>query len=359
MLKAYGALLVEYCLAVGPGHRVLIRTGPAGLDLAEEVAIGCWERGAIPHVMVGLERSQRQLIEGGTATQWAGYYDWHTVPLQTWERVLSIQAPLNTHAMTGIAPSQITAFQSADPAKQVMMTRAAAGALQWTSCLRPCAALAQDAKMDTHQYEQLVWGACGLTQADPIAFWTAQRAMQATVIERLKGADRIRYVGIDTDVTFSTKGRVWINSDGRRNMPSGEVFTAPIETSVNGVAYFDVPIRYGGDYLEGVRLEWQDGTIVRWSATRGEAALTALMAVPGARMMGEVAIGLNEMVRRPTGTILLDEKMAGSIHMAIGASYPETGGRNESAIHLDLIKTMTEGCIEVDGQCIYRNGVFC
>jgi len=358
MISQYGTLLVDYCLGVAAGHRVLIRTGAAGMALAEEVAMGCWERGATPHVVVGMERSQRALIERGTPAQWGQYYEFHTGPLQTWERVLSIQAPLNTQAMAGIAPSQLTAFQSADPAKQVMMTRAASGDLNWTSCLFPCAALAQDAQMGTHQYESLVWGACGLTQADPVAFWTEQRAMQAAVIERLRGADQIRYVGIETDVTFSTKGRVWVNSDGRRNMPSGEVFTAPIETSVNGVALFDVPIRYAGETLEGVRFEWQDGQIVRWSATRGEGVLTALMGVPGTRVLGEVAIGLNRMITRPTGTILLDEKMAGSVHMAIGASYPETGGLNQSAIHLDFIKTMREGEIEVDGTCVYRNGVF-
>jgi aminopeptidase len=160
-------------------------------------------------------------------------------------------------------------------------------------------------------------------------------------------------------MSFSVKGRKWINSDGRANMPSGEVFSAPIEDSVNGWAYFSYPTIYMGKDVEGVRLEVKDGEVVKWSAEKGQDVLDKVFSVEGARRWGEVAVGTNMNIQRTTRNILFDEKIGGSIHMAVGQSYKQCGGKNESAVHWDMITDMRDGGeIIADGEVIYRNGAF-
>ncbi|HEY1406796.1 MAG TPA: aminopeptidase, partial [Spirochaetota bacterium] len=159
--------------------------------------------------------------------------------------------------------------------------------------------------------------------------------------------------------SFSVAGRTWRNSDGKRNMPSGEIFTSPVEDSVNGVIRFSFPGVYMGEEVEGVTLHVKDGFIEKWSADKGGKLLDEVFKIEGSRRFGEVAIGTNDSINRFTRNILFDEKIGGTIHMAVGASYPETGGKNESAVHWDLINDMRSGGkIFADGACIYENGVF-
>jgi aminopeptidase len=169
----------------------------------------------------------------------------------------------------------------------------------------------------------------------------------------------MRYISKDTDISFSTKDRIWINSDGRANMPSGEVFTGPVEDSVNGTIFFSYPGVYMGHEVENVRLWVKDGLVERWEATRGKDFLNYIFTIPGARRFGEAAIGTNYDISRITKNILFDEKIGGSIHMAIGQSYLHTGGNNESSVHWDMITDMTEaGEIWADGEKIYEKGKF-
>ena len=166
-------------------------------------------------------------------------------------------------------------------------------------------------------------------------------------------------MGLNTDISFSTKDRIWINSDGHYNMPSGEVFTGPVEDSVQGHVYFTYPTVYEGADVEGVFLEVDKGVVSTWKADKGQDVLDRVFSIEGARQFGEVAIGTNYSIQRATKNILFDEKIGGSIHMAIGASYPETGGNNESAVHWDMIKDMkTDGQIFADDILIYENGEF-
>jgi len=252
MINAYATLLTDYCLGVQDGDRVLVKSGLAGLDLADQVAAICWERGAIPAVWIQLEAGQRSMISNGSVSQWAGYYEWETMPIREWDALLTIQSPLNTASLLGVSTDRLTQFKSMDPSRSWFMSRSASGELRWTSCIRPCAALAQDAGMGTHEFESLVYKACGLGQSDPVGYWQGVRARQERAIACLSSGTHLRYVGPTIDLVFSTDGRRWINSDGRRNMPSGEIFTAPVEDSVNGRVSFDIPIRYMGNWLKGV-----------------------------------------------------------------------------------------------------------
>jgi len=225
-------------------------------------------------------------------------------------------------------------------------------------CQYPTNASAQEAGMSLEEYQNFVFTACHLYSEDPAAEWRKIRAEQQRYVDFLNQAKKITYKGPQTDITFSVAGRTWINSDGRVNMPSGEVFSGPIEDSVNGTVHFDYPSIYLGREVSGVTFEVVNGEIKEWSAERGQEVLEEVMAVEGARYFGEVAIGTNYNVQQATKNILFDEKIGGTIHMAVGQSYIQTGGKNKSVIHWDLISDMTEGEIWADGERIYEKGKF-
>jgi aminopeptidase len=224
----------------------------------------------------------------------------------------------------------------------------------------PTDALAQEAGMALDDFAAFVRGALFLDRPDPVAAWGELRAFQDELIGRLKGADQIRIEAAGTDLTLSVKGRAWVNSDGKRNMPSGEVFTGPHETSANGTIFFDVPSSPAGVHVAGVQMTFKDGEVVEAHAQQGDAYLQRALATDaGARRLGELGIGTNFGIDRPVGTILFDEKIGGTVHLAVGRSYPETGGTNESAVHWDLICDVRKGGrISADGEVIQENGAF-
>jgi aminopeptidase len=214
--------------------------------------------------------------------------------------------------------------------------------------------------MDEGDYVAFVNRALFLDRADPVKAWRELSRRQQLLVDRLAGVSEIRIEAEGTDVALQVGGRRWINSDGRRNMPSGEVFTGPIEDSANGTIRFTIPTGPRGVDVSGVELEFRDGQVVEASAERGDSYLReALRADDGARFLGELGIGTNEGIDRPTGLILLDEKIAGTVHLALGRSYPETGGTNESAVHWDLICDLRSGGrLSADGQTVMRDGAF-
>lgn len=178
-------------------------------------------------------------------------------------------------------------------------------------------------------------------------------------MDYLEGKNKVRYVGKDIDISFSAKGRKWINSAGTKNMPSGEVFASPVEDSVNGKIRFSYPGFYMGQEIEDIFLEVKGGEVVKWDAKEGKALLDKILEIPGATRFGEAAIGTNKGISKFTKNMLFDEKMSGTIHMAIGAAIPEAGGKNESAIHWDMLADMTNGGeIYADDELIYKNGEF-
>ena len=212
--------------------------------------------------------------------------------------------------------------------------------------------------MGNREYADFIRRALFLDRPEPIAAWQGLRARQAELIDRLSSGREIHIEGPGTDLRLRVSGRTWINSDGKRNMPSGEVFTGPHEASANGQIRFGVRSNVHGVDVEGVELEFAGGEVVDARADRGEGYLRETLATDdGARRLGEIGIGTNIGIDRPTGSILLDEKMAGTVHLALGRSYPETGGTNSSALHWDLICDLREsGAISVDGEPLELTG---
>jgi aminopeptidase len=215
---------------------------------------------------------------------------------------------------------------------------------RWCGTLWPTPALAQEAGMSDDDYAAFVNGALFLDRPDPVAAWRELSDRQATLVDRLSEAHEIRIEADGTDLRLRVEGRTWINSDGRRNMPSGEVFTGPLEDSANGTIRFTIPSSPRGVLVEDVTVNFENGKVVSATAARGQDYLDAALATdPGALFLGELGIGTNAGIDRATGSILLDEKMAGTVHLALGRSYPETGGRNVSALHWDLICDLRAG----------------
>jgi len=223
----------------------------------------------------------------------------------------------------------------------------------------PTQAGGDDARMSLDDYENFVDQSCNLFEENPVDKWLEVRKTQQGFVDRLNKADKVEYKGPNIDISFSVKGRTLINSDGRANMPSGEVFSAPVEDSVNGKVYFSYPTIYMGKDVVGITLEVKTGEIVSWQAEQGQEILDKVFAIEGARRFGEVAVGTNYNIQRITRNILFDEKIGGSIHMAVGQSYHQCGGKNESTVHWDMITDMKNGGqIMADGEKIYENGYF-
>ncbi|MDF1524571.1 MAG: aminopeptidase, partial [Trueperaceae bacterium] len=265
------------------------------------------------------------------------------------------------------APSNSRMLQAVDPARVARLARhqgpvqaARVAGTKWVGTLFPTHAAAQDASMSLDAFESFVYDAMFLDDPDPVARWGELRAFQAQLIERLAAADEVRLLGAGTDLRLSVKGRTWVNSDGRRNMPSGEVFTGPLEDSAEGTVTFDLPSAVGGSVVRGVRLRFERGRVVEASADEGEDLLHAQLDTDaGARLLGELGIGTNFRIERPILNTLYDEKIGGTVHLALGRSYPETGGVNQSAIHWDLITDLRVGGeLLLDGEPLQRDGRF-
>jgi aminopeptidase len=248
-----------------------------------------------------------------------------------------------------------------EPLLATYLNREAAGEMRVTGAQYPTPAAAQDASMSLTDYEDFVYGAGLIDEPDPVEAWKQLGRRQEKVIEWLTGKETVQIVGPGTDLTLSVAGRTWVNDDGHANFPGGEVFTGPIEDSANGVIQFTYPAYLHGPEVTGVRLVFKDGKAVEASATGNEEYLLQMLGMDeGARCLGEFAFGTNPGIQRFTKNTLFDEKIGGTLHMAVGRSIPETGGVNESALHWDMVYNLREGAeVRVDGELFSKNGEFC
>jgi aminopeptidase len=267
----------------------------------------------------------------------------------------------NTRAMTNIDPKVMQKTQAARRVwLDTRMRRAAEGSMKWVGTLYPTEGFAQDAGMSLEEYEDFVYGACFADKDDPVAEWKKMGATQAEKIDWLTGKKYVKCQGPNIDLELSIEGRTFINACGERNMPDGEIFTGPVESSVNGWVKFTYPSIVQGRAVEGIELKFEQGKVVQASAKKNENLLfTQLDADAGSRYLGEFAIGTNFGIDKFTGQILFDEKIGGTVHMAVGLGYPDTGSVNKSSIHWDMICDMrTDSTIHVDGDLFYENGQF-
>jgi aminopeptidase len=244
---------------------------------------------------------------------------------------------------------------------EIFLRRAAEQSLRWVATQLPCQAAAQEAEMSLGDYEDFVFGAGMLDCPDPAAAWRSLSERQTEVVNFLQGVRELRFLTHNgTDLRLGTAERTWINCDGHENFPDGEVFTGPVEDATEGTVCFDFPAVHGGREVQAVRLTFRAGRVVDASAAKGEEFLLRMLDQDaGARVLGEVAIGCNYAITRHTRNTLFDEKIGGTFHVALGAAYPESGGKNQSALHWDMVCDLRRGGrIEADGRLISENGRF-
>ena len=349
-------LLVTYCRGVRRGEKVLLRGPTAAEPLLVELGREVLRRGGHPMYRMTPNRATEVFYAEAAPHQLQFVPRSAMATAREADHTITVLAETNTQALAGVEPKKQTLVQKAHRRLQdyILSKR------HWTLALWPTEAYAQDAGMSLEAFEDFAFAACGVDRRDPVAVWKKARALQQKIIRRLRGADRIRIVGPDTDLVLRVKGRKWIPCAGEHNMPDGEVFTGPLETSAEGHIRYTYPVCYRGREVADVRLEFEGGRVVRASAAKNEAFLRAMLETdPGARRLGELGIGTNFGIRRFIKNILFDEKIGGSVHLALGRSYPETGGRNRSAIHWDMICDLRRGgYIEVDGKVLQADGKF-
>lgn len=352
---AFAALLCDYCLEVRPGQQVLVRSTTLAAPLLRALHRTLLEREAWPLLRVELPGIDEDFYAHAREAQLDGYPSIARAESEQADAFLTVQAPFNTRALADADPERIArAARSRAPLGELRLAK------RWCGTLWPTPAGAQQAGMSDDAFAAFVRGALFLDRENPAAAWGELRVMQAGLIERLAGARELRIEAEGTDLTLRVDGRTWVNSDGRRNMPSGEVFTGPLETSANGTIRFTVPSSPRGVAVEDVELTFRDGEVVGARAGRGDEYLQRTLATdPGARRLGEIGIGTNRGIDRPIGAILFDEKIGGTVHLALGRSYPETGGVNESAVHWDLICDLRRGGrLSADGEVLQEGGTF-
>ncbi len=354
-------LLVNYSTAVKPGDWVGILGDFKSLPILRDVFQAVVDAGGHPSLIINDGQMQRYFLRHASDEQMS----WIDPSLQRYTEAgdvyIRVGAPENTRAMSNIDAQRIRQQQFAQ--SQILQTRlerAARGEFRWVGALYPTEASAQEANMSLEEYEDFVYGACFCDADDPAGEWRKLSEMQQQKVDYLAGKSQVALRGPNIDLDLSIEGRTFINSDGRRNMPSGEIFTGPVEDSVNGWVRFSYPAIVGGRAVSGIELRFEDGKVSDASAESHEDLLRAQLDTDaGARYLGEFAIGTNFGIDRFTGMILYDEKIGGTVHMAVGMGYPETGSLNKSAVHWDMICDMRQDSeILVDGELFYKDGGF-
>ncbi|MBI2859323.1 MAG: aminopeptidase [Chloroflexi bacterium] len=360
-IEQLARLIVEYSVAVRPSDKVLIRGGNVAGPLLKETYARVLQAGGHPMMMVSLPGTEELFFKHASDEQLKYVPKPYELIAETYDVRITIISDTNTRALSRVDPKKVVTQQRAWAGlMKTFMRRSASGELRWTVAPFPTDAYAQDAEMSLDDYEDFVYTACMPDQRDPVGYWKSFSARQQKLVDWLKGKKQVQVKGHETDLQFSIEGREFRNCDGHFNIPDGEVFTGPVEDTMTGTVFFSYPAIYDGREVTGVRLAFDKGKVVRATAEKNEAFLNATLDTDaGARMVGEFAIGTNEGIDRFTREILFDEKIGGSFHMALGAGYPETGSKNESAIHWDMICDLRQGGeIWVDGELLYRNGRF-
>lgn len=353
-------LMVDYSLGVKPGETVMIRAHTTGEPLVRELNKKLLSVGAHPFLMLEIPGIEGELMRIGTNEQIEYLHEPTKILYGKYDCMIRVLADDNTHALSGIDPAKVTLWQKArGPLMKTYMERAAKGELRWVLTAFPTHAFAQDADMSLEEYENFVYGACMPDLTDPVGYWRRFSERQDRLVKWLDGKKNVHLVSKDTDLRLSIEGRKFINCDARVNVPDGEIFTGPVEDSVEGHVAFSYPTIYNTREVNGVRLEFKKGKVVKASAEKNEEYLLSTLDIDeGGRYVGEFAIGTNEGIQKFTRQILFDEKIGGSFHMALGKGYPESGSKAHSAIHWDMICDLRDGQIWVDDVLFYENGKF-
>ncbi len=354
-------VLVQYSLEIKEHEKVYINGSTASESLLRELYKEVLRAGGHPRINIGFEDQQYLFYSLAKDFQLEYSDPFLLYEMENIDAAIQLMANLNPFELTSIDPEKKQkALLAQKPFVETFMKRLGEGKLRWVGSVYPTPSLAQEAHMSFAEYSEFVFSSMNLNADDPIKFWKEISSNQQDICDRLNRVKEMRYVGQDTDLRFQCAGRKWINCDGKMNFPDGEIFTGPIEDSVEGKIRFTYPGFFQGEEIEDIFLRFKKGKVVEARAAKGEKLLLTLLETDeNSKYVGEIAIGTNENISRFTKNMLFDEKMGGTVHLALGSGIPESGSKNQSAIHWDMLKNMREGGeIYADGKLIYKNGSF-
>jgi aminopeptidase len=358
-VETVAKILVDYSVAVQPNQLVQITGAPEGSPLILAVYQKVLERGAHPFLQVELEDAGELLYTYASDTQLDYVPPFMNEIIEQIDANIGIWTDANTKRLTNADPAkQSRRAVARRPLFDRLLERAAKEELHWTGTVYPTHAFAQDAEMSLREFEDFVYNGCLAHEPDPIQAWRTISKKQQRLVDWLNKARQIHVVGPDTDLKLEVTGRKWINCDGHENFPDGEIFTGPIEESVNGHIRYSYPACHFGREVEDVRLQFKDGKVIEATAAKNEQFLLKMLeSDEGARYVGEFAFGTNPGIQRFTKNTLFDEKIGGTIHLAVGTGFPESGSKNKSAIHWDMVCDLRDGGeVRVDGTVFLKNG---
>ncbi len=351
-------VLVHYSLALKPGQQVFLQTSPLADELNLAFLEEAFKAGAHVFVLNSIPGAEEVFYKYATNKQLDFISPLRTQMYKTFDARMVIEAATNTRILAGVDSKKIARSRKAGaPLFKVFIDRLAKGRMRWCLTVYPTEAMAQEANMSLVDYREFVYGAGMLNAKDPVAFWKEEGRKQRKLISWLKGARQATLKGENIDLKLSIKGRKFISCPGDQNFPDGEIFTSPVEESVNGWVRFRYPAIFGGQEIENIELWFEKGRVIKERATRNQEYLTSqLNTDKGARYVGEWGLGTNYGIKRFTKNMLFDEKIGGTTHLALGLGFPEAGGKNTSGLHWDMLCDMARSEIHVDGDLFYKNG---
>lgn len=360
-VKQLANVLVNYSTEVRPGDWVIVMGNVITMPLIKEVVREAYRAGGnVDTVLTSTDLNEiAYRAAGEEQLQWVSPFE-EMITKDT-DVIISISGTENTRFLNNVDPrlQKIRQAARADVFK-TFVNRVSLGDIRWVGTQYPCQAYAQEADMSLSEFEDFVYGATFADQPDPIACWQEIHHNQSRLVDWLAGKKEVVIRGPNVDLTLSVEGRPFINGNGKKNMPCGEIYTSPVEDSANGWIRFTYPTMEGGREIDGVELNFEGGRIVKASAKKNEEYLLDTLNIDeGARYLGEFAIGTNFGIQKFTKSILYDEKIGGTIHVAVGRGFPEANGVNESSVHWDMICDMRQDSeIVVDGELFYKDGQF-
>jgi aminopeptidase len=361
-LSKLAAVLVHYSVGVKKDNLVRIRGAHGCEPLMLELLRETLAAGGYPLLQIDLEETMELLIKHANESQLKFVNPLAKFENQKIDCLFHIWCEENTKHLSNVDPKKLSLFESArKPVRKIMFDRAATGDLKWVGTQFPTNAAAQDAEMSLAEYEDFVFRAGLLDKPDPVKAWKQVSQRQQKLVDLLNGKSDYHVVAANgTDVRMSVRHHTWINCDGHENFPDGEVFTGPVIDSVNGQINFSFPAVHHGREVQDAKLTFKNGKVVDASASKGEDFLISMLDMDsGSRFLGECAIGTNYNITQYTRNTLFDEKIGGTVHFALGAGYPETGNKNQSGLHWDMVVDLRKGgFVEIDGQKINVNGKF-
>jgi aminopeptidase len=360
MLK-HADVLVNFSTDIQPGDRVVIEATTAAEPMLEALIERVLERGGYPYLITKLPREEATFYKYAKEAQLIQPPEFLKLAYEQFEARIRLHSLTDTKHLSEVDPEkQAQHALGMLPVLTSQMERGKTREFKWVTTLYPTEAYAKEAGMSFEEYKDFVYSTMHVDTDDPVAYWKKVQEEQKHFASLFEGKDKVVLRGPNVDLRLSVKGRKFVNACGLNNMPDGEIFTGPVEKSVNGWVRFTYPSIYEGRVVENVELEFVEGQVLHAKAKENQAFLLRMLETdPGARYVGEFAIGLNFDINKFTGNILFDEKIGGSFHMALGAGYPETGSQNKSRIHWDMICDLrTDSEISVDGEVVYKDGQF-